>query len=320
MTKMHIDEVGTSAALVHRLLVKQFPQWASLPITTVESAGTDHALYRLGAGLCARLPRIGWALGQADKEARWLPLLAPRLPLAVPVQLARGAPGEGYPWPWSVYRWLEGDSAGPGQITDLTGAAVALARFIRALQDIDPTGGPPAGEHHLRGAPLATRDAGTREALSRLHGLCDTSLALHVWEAALAAPEWDREPVWFHGDLLPGNLLVNQGRLTAVIDFGGLGVGDPACDLMPAWALFSGDSRRAFRTALEVDDATWVRGRGHALSQAAIFIPYYLHSNPVGVANARRQIEAVLDDFQADILAEDNAQSLPDNGVRGGVD
>jgi aminoglycoside phosphotransferase (APT) family kinase protein len=172
----------------------------------------------------------------------------------------------------------------------------------------------------LRGAPLTTRDADTRAALSRLQGLCDTDLALRVWEAALTAPAWDRDPVWFHGDLLPGNLLVRQGRLTAVIDFGGLGVGDPACDLMPAWALFSGDSRRAFRTALGVDDATWVRGRGHALAQAAIFIPYYLHSNPVGVANARRQIAAVLDDFQARTLPDDNAQSLPDNGVRRGVD
>lgn len=293
-TRMHADEVPTDAALVRRLLAAQFPQWASLNIAEVESAGTDHALYRLGSDLCVRLPRVAWATGQADKESQWLARLAPLLPLSIPVQLAKGLPGEGYPWHWTVCCWIEGEAATTARIDDLSEAARQLAGFIHALQAVDATGGPDATRPGSRGAPLATRDAATRAAILQLDGMLDTTLALRAWEAALAAPVWDRDPVWLHGDLLAGNVLVNQGRVAAVIDFGALGVGDPACDLVIAWSLFSGESRRVFRQALGADDAIWARGRGHALSQAVIFIPYYLHSNPVGVATARRQLDAVL--------------------------
>jgi aminoglycoside phosphotransferase (APT) family kinase protein len=298
MVRMHTDEVSTDEPLVRRLLAAQFPQWALLELSVVKTTGTDHAIYRLGAELCVRLPRIDWAIGQADKEGQWLPKLAPGLPLKVPVQLAKGVAGKGYPWQWSVCRWIEGEAATPDGINDLNQAARELAGFIQALQAIDAVGGPSASDLGLRGAPLATRDAVTREAILRLDGRFDTKSAMQVWDAALAAPEWDRDPVWFHGDLPPGNLLVNKGRLAAVIDFGGLGVGDPACDLMAAWSLFSGESRHAFRQALGTDDATWTRGRGHALSQAAIFIPYYLQSHPVGIAAATRQIDAVLSECQ----------------------
>ena len=295
--KMHEDEVHTDAALVRRLLAAQFPQWADLPIEWVQSAGTDNALYRLGDDMAVRLPRIGWAVGQVDKEHRWLPRLAPSLPLAIPVPLEKGEPGAGYPWHWSVYRWLAGENATSERIADPRQAARDLAGFITALQGIDVTGGPLAVEHNLRGVPLAMRDAATREAIGALDGTIDADGATAAWEAALQAPEWDRAPVWFHGDLLPGNLLFERGRLSAVIDFGELGVGDPAPDLMIAWGLFSGASRDAFRGALAVDDATWARGRGHALSQALIFIPYYWETNPVGVGNARSTIEEVLADY-----------------------
>lgn len=297
--KMHVDEVPTDTALVRRLLAAQFPQWADLPVVPVESAGTDNTLYRLGDELVVRLPRIHWAADGVEKDSQWLPRLAPHLPLAIPVPLAQGQPAAGYPWHWGVYRWLAGENATLDSITDPNRAARALARFITALQAIDTTGGPPAGEHGLRGAPLATRDEDTREAIAALDGQIDGDAALAVWQSALQAPEWESAPVWFHGDLLPGNLLFEQGRLRAVIDFGGLGVGDPACDLMIAWGLFSGQSRSVFRAALEIDDATWTRGRGHALSQALIFIPYYLASNPVGVANARRAIGEVMADYAA---------------------
>ncbi len=249
--------------------------------------------------MAVRLPRIHWATGQVDKEHRWLPKLAPHLPLAIPVPLAMGTPGEGYPWHWSVYRWLAGENAVIGRIADPRQAATDLARFVAALQRLDPTGGPLAVDHNLRGVPLAMRDTGVREAVASLHGILDTGAVTAAWEAALHAPEWHRAPVWFHGDLLPGNVLVERGRLSAIIDFGGLGVGDPACDLMIAWGLFSGESRAVFRAALAVDDATWARGRGHALSQALIFIPYYLDTNPVGVGHARRTIAEVLADHKA---------------------
>ncbi|HKP51994.1 MAG TPA: aminoglycoside phosphotransferase family protein [Chloroflexia bacterium] len=295
--KMHADEVETDASLVRRLLAAHFPHWADLPIEPVQSAGTDNAIYRLGDDMAVRLPRIHWATGQVEKEQEWLPRLAPHLPLAIPVPLAKGRPGEGYPWQWAIYRWLEGENATTARISDPVQAAIELAQFIIALQRIDTMGGPLAVDRNSRGIPLAMRDAPTREAIASLHGILDTNAVTAAWEATLQAPEWDRAPVWFHGDMLPGNLLVQRGRLTAVIDFGGLGVGDPACDLMIAWALFSGESREVFRATLQVDDATWARGRGHALSQALIFIPYYLDTNPVGVGNARRAIAEVLADL-----------------------
>ena len=293
--RMHADEVDTDVDLVRRLLGAQFPQWAELSIEPVESAGTDHAIYRVGNELCVRLPRIGWAIGQAEKERVWLPRLAPHLPLALPVPVAQGAPAEGYPYDWSVYRWLAGEVATIEDLADPCAAARDIAAFITALQRIDTRDAPPL-KRNSRGTPPAARDAATRVAIAALEGEIDTETATAVWDAALAAREWDRAPVWFHGDLLPGNVLVEDGRVRAVIDFGGLGVGDPACDVMIAWGLFTGASRAAFRAALEVDDAMWARARGHALSQAAMFVPYYADTNPLGVARARHMIDALLAD------------------------
>jgi aminoglycoside phosphotransferase (APT) family kinase protein len=291
--------VLTNASLVRRLLAAQFPQWADLPIRPVESAGTDNAIYRLGDELSVRLPRIDWAVGQVDKEQQWLPRLAPALPCAISAPLATGKPGAGYPWHWAIYRWLAGENATIDRIADPCQAAIDLAQFITALQRIDTAGGPRAADHNLRGQPLATRDASTRAAIAALQGMIDTDAANKVWQAALQAPEWNRAPVWFHGDLLPGNVLFEQGRLSGVIDFSGLGVGDPACDMMIAWGLFSGESRSVFRATLAVDDATWARGRGHALSQAAIFIPYYMDTNPLGVGYAKHMINEVLAEYHA---------------------
>lgn len=294
--RMHDNEIDTDPDMVARLVSAQFPELASLPIERVPSAGTDNALYRLGHEWVARLPRIDWALGQGEKERQWLPKLAPHLPLTLPVQVAQGQPGEGYPYAWTIYRWLPGESATYERLADPNQAARDLAAFIRALHRIDPSGGPDARVQQMRGSPLAQRDAGTRDAIAQLAGSMDVQAAVRIWDAALQAPEWGEKPVWFHGDLLPGNLLVDHGRLSAVIDWSGLGVGDPACDLMSAWGLFRGESRATFRAALGLDDATWARARGHALSQAAIFIPYYVNSNPVGVANSWRQLNAVLEE------------------------
>jgi aminoglycoside phosphotransferase (APT) family kinase protein len=296
--KMHVHEIDTDVSLVSRLITAQFPQWANLPISAVPSSGTDNALYRLGDEMVVRLPRIYWATGQVEKEMRWLPRLSPHLPLALPVPLAKGQPGEGFPYHWGVYRWLNGKNLTIEQIADPSQTAIELAQFITALQQIDTTGGLPAVDHNIRGLPLATRDAETREGIAALRDRIDAETATAVWETAVHAPEWNRPPVWFHGDMLPGNLLFVNGRLHAVIDFGGLAVGDPACDLMIAWGLFSGESRDVFRKTLAVDEATWIRGRGHTLSQAVIFIPYYLNTNPIGVRNAFRAIDEVLDDYR----------------------
>ena len=292
--KMHDDEVPTDAGLVARLLAAQFPQWAELPIAPVPSAGTDNALFRLGDEMVVRMPRIHWAVGQAEKEQRWLPRLAPHLPLAIPVPLGMGQPGEGYPWTWSVYAWLDGENPS-SEMADSGQMATDLARFIAALQRIDAAGGPPPGAHNSwRGVPLAQRDAQTRAAIASLSGDLDTSAATAVWEAALHAPVWSGPPVWVHGDLQAGNLLAQAGHLSAVIDFGCLGVGDPACDVMAAWLFLSAENREAFSAVLKVDDATWVRGRGWALSVGVIALPYYRTSNPILAGIARRAIDEAL--------------------------
>jgi aminoglycoside phosphotransferase (APT) family kinase protein len=298
--KMHADEVATDAGLVRRLLAGQFPQWADLPIEPVPSAGTDNALYRLGNELVVRMPRISWATGQIDKERRWLPHLAPRLPLAIPAPVAVGEPAEGFPWRWSVYRWLDGENATLDRLADPDGAARDLAHFVRALQAIDATGGPLREPGTFgRGVPLAVRDAGTREAIAACDGLIDTHAATLAWEAALAAPAWRGPPVWLHGDLQSGNLLAVKRRLSAVIDFGALTIGDPACDLMVAWNLFTAGPRAVFRAAIAVDDATWARGRGWALSPALVALPYYRESNPGLAAIARHAIAEVLADRES---------------------
>jgi aminoglycoside phosphotransferase (APT) family kinase protein len=290
-TKMHADELHTDADLVRRLLAAQFPEWAALPVERVPSSGTDNALYRLGSDMVVRLPRIGWAVAGVDREQEWPPRLAPQLPVAVPVPLAKGLPAEGYPWPWSVYRWLDGENP-TVEHADSDSIAGELARFIEALHGIDPAGGPPSG----RGVPLPTRDEPTRTAIAELEGMVDTDAATAAWDAALRAPAWSGPPVWIHGDLLPGNLLLRNGRLVAVIDWGCVGVGDPACDLIVAWGLFSSTTRSRFRGKLGVDDATWARGRGWALSVAVIALPYYQDTNPGLAATARHLIREVLAD------------------------
>jgi aminoglycoside phosphotransferase (APT) family kinase protein len=242
------------------------------------------------------MPRIHWATSQIETERNWLDKLRPRLPLAIPEQVALGAPGEEYPYEWAVYRWLEGDDANGSPPGDLVVAAEEIGQFVTALRAIDPTGGREAKTHRLRGTPLAGRDRATRSAIAALDGSYDKELILATWEESLSAPDWDGPPTWFHGDLLPGNVIHRDGRPVAVIDFSGLGVGDPACDLMMAWALFEGESRETFRRVIGAGEAEWLRGRGCALSQAVIFIPYYLETNPGGVAAARRSLEGVLED------------------------
>ena len=291
---MHADEVDTGVALVRRLLAGQFPQWAELPVRPVPSYGTDHAIYRLGDGLVVRLPRIPYATAQAAKEAEWLPRLAPQLPLAVPVQLAAGQPAEGYPFSWSVYEWLQGEDAN-GTINDLVQAAADLAAFVRALHQIDTAGAPPHSRSG-RGGPLAEQDESVREAIARLGDRIDAKAALWSWQESLGTPAWQGPHVWVHGDLLPGNLLVVNGRLSAIIDFGALQVGDPACDLQAAWNMFAGESRRCFLAEACADDAAWLRGRGTVLYQSVMALDYYWDTNPGMVRQASHALAEVLAD------------------------
>ncbi|MGH2533631.1 MAG: aminoglycoside phosphotransferase family protein [Thermomicrobiales bacterium] len=294
----HADKVNIDVPLVRRLVTTQFPRWADLPIKPVAFDGWDNRTFHLGEQMTVRLPSAaGYAL-QVEKEQRWLPRLAPLLPLPIPVPLAMGSPADGYPWPWSVYRWLDGEIATYAPIADPRQFAMSLAQFLVALQRADAADGPPPGAHNFyRGGPPAVYDGETRQALKALAGQIDIDTATEVWEAALAAT-WHGAPVWFHGDISAGNLLVERGRLSAVIDFGTSGVGDPACDLAIAWTLFAGESREAFRAALPLDNATWARGRGWTLWKALIVFAARPGTNSLEVSNSRRVIDEVLADHQ----------------------
>jgi aminoglycoside phosphotransferase (APT) family kinase protein len=297
--KMHAEEVDIDLPLVRQLISTQFPEFADLSIEQVKSSGTDNALFRLGETMAVRLPRVEWTSWQVEKEQRWLPKLAPFLPVPIPTPMHIGQPSEGYPWHWSIYTWLEGTNPSAENPIEMEPAARDLARFLRALHAIDPTGGPPPGENNtMRGVPLTTRDGEVREAIAALGSELDAELVTNAWQESVTAPEWELAPQWIHGDMQAGNLLAVNGKLVAVIDFGCLTVGDPACDLMVAWNLLTAPARELFRAELAEDDATWLRGRGWALSQALIFIPYYKETNPVGVEQAWRVIAEVVSDYK----------------------
>ncbi|MFD5813895.1 aminoglycoside phosphotransferase family protein [Streptomyces sp. NPDC127038] len=287
---MRAGERRIGGSLVRRLLAEQFPRWARLPLRRVPSAGTVNALYRLGDDLVVRLPRIADAAEDAAKEFAWLPRLAAALPFPVPEIVGLGTPTPGYPWHWSVLRWLDGDAPVPDALTDARQLAADLGVFVAALREIDLPGGPPA----YRGTPLSAVDGGTRSAIADLRGSVDTGAATAAWEEALAAPRWTGPPRWLHSDLMPMNLLVREGRLAAVLDFATFGTGDPACDLIPAWNLLPAAARPVFRDAAGADDAGWARGRGWALSMALVQLPHYRDTNPAIAANATRVIREVL--------------------------
>ncbi|MEV7623196.1 aminoglycoside phosphotransferase family protein [Actinoplanes sp. NPDC089786] len=275
------DEVGEDQ--VRRLVAEQFPQWAGLPVTRVAASGWDNQTFHLGDRMSVRLPSAAEYAQAVAKEHRWLPALAPHLPLPIPTPLACGQPGAGYPFVWSVYGWVDGSPATADQIADPVRFATDLAGFLAALRAVDSDGGPRPGLHNwFRGGPLATYDEQTRDALTRLTGHIDVALARAVWTAALDAT-WDGVDRWFHGDVADGNLLQRDGQLAAVIDFGTCGVGDPACDLVVAWTLLTPEARSAFRSRLAADDAEWSRGRGWALWKALIL----LADNPADVGAAR---------------------------------
>ena len=284
--------------LVAWLIAEQFPQWSGLPVQPVALDGIDNTTFRLGDALSVRLPSADAYVEQVEKEHRWLSVLAPQLPLPIPEPLAKGVPGCGFPRPWSVYRWIDGEPAASARIADLPQFAADLAGFLAALYAIDPAGGPGPGTHNFhRGGPLAVYDDETRAALAELRGHIDTGLAAEVWQAANEAA-WDGPPVWFHGDAQPGNLLVRDGRLSAVIDFGTSGVGDPACDTTIAWTFFAGQSRQVFKERLPADAATWARGRGWAVWKAMIVLVAALRDDPEDAAYTTRVIEAILADHR----------------------
>jgi len=284
---VHKNEITTE--LIKRLLEEQFPQWAELPIRPVEKDGWDNLTMRLGDTMSVRFPSAEMYAPQVEKEHRWLPVLRQHLPVAIPVPLGKGVPGVGFPRPWSVYEWLPGQQARPQRVSDPVRMAEDISGFLTAMRQIDATRGPKAGLHSFyRGAGPGHWDDSARTAISALTDLIDTSAAFDVWQTALST-DWDAPPVWFHGDMSGGNLLVRDGRLSAVIDFGTCGVGDPACDLVIAWSFFHGAGRDSFRQGLALDDDTWARARGWMLWKAAITLQKARENSPDQLEDAGLQ-------------------------------
>jgi aminoglycoside phosphotransferase (APT) family kinase protein len=295
--KLHADEVDLDTDRVGRMIARRFPLWAGLPLEPVPSPGTDNVMLRLGHDLVVRLPRHPGALPGLETERRWLPRVAPALPVDVPVPLAEGEPDEGYPYPWTVCRWLPGTNPEPA--SGSRECAVELAEFLRALRSVPvpvlaPDDASPPRPY--RGGPLGARRTDTLTAIDACAGLLDIGVVRAVWDEVARVPEGTGPSVWLHSDLQPGNLLVRDGRLTGVLDFGGLGVGDGAADLAPAWSVLRPEARGAFRAALGEDEATWARGRAWALSIALVALPYYVESNPALAAVSRRTIHAVVEE------------------------
>lgn len=286
--RMHKDEIITDAAFVGRLIAGQFPEWGDLPVTPVPSSGTDHAMYRLGDEMVVRMPRRPGGGEIIEHEKRWIPVLAPHLPVEVPMPFGMGKPDLGYPYPWLLLPWLDGVNPVVNHVADPHRLAGDLANFIAAMRRIDPNDAPATG------LTLAQRDAQVRSDIDALRGEIDTDAVAAAWEAALLIPEHHDPPVWNHGDLAPGNILLLNDRLHAVIDFSGAGVGDSAVDLQVAWNLLPAEARGTFRDALNADDHTWQRARGRALAQALVQLPYYKETNIPLATNARHVIQEVL--------------------------
>lgn len=296
---MNDDKIVIDIATVHHLISTQFPKWRDLPIYPVAMTGWDNKTFRLGESMLIRMPSALRYAAQVEKEQKWLPKLAPLLPLPISTPLALGKPSNDYPWNWSIYQWLEGDTAATGYIANLCDFARSLGQFLISLHHIETKGGPLAGLHSFyRGGSLTNYDSETRKMIIALKGKIDTNAATEVWEKALETT-WKNSEVWVHGDISAGNLLVKNGQLSGVIDFGQLSVGDPSCDLAIAWTLFNGESREAFRKTLPLDSETWARGRAWTLWKAMLVATDFKNPNNTESAQCWRIINEVIADHKA---------------------
>jgi aminoglycoside phosphotransferase (APT) family kinase protein len=294
--KLHDDEVTIKTGLVRRLMAEQFPHLSDLPLTEFHSTGTVNAIYLLGDELCVRLPRVQRWANCLEQEFKWLPLLAPGLTLQVPEPVVKALPTSYYPFSWAIFRWIDGQTYALDRIDDERQVAADLAQFVAELRSNDL---PPIDDQTPYGGrpPLAAQDADVRNWIAQSGELIDGPAVTAAWEDALKGPAWDGTYAWIHSDLMPPNLLVKDGRLRAVIDFGATGLGDPATDLNPAWSVFGQAGRSVYRSLVGADDDIWRRGRGIAISQAVGLVPYYLVTNPALSALGRRMLREILADF-----------------------
>lgn len=288
-----------SISLVHQLIEQQFPHWAHLEIKPIEPGGIDNKTFRLGSDMLIRLPSEIQYAQQVEKEQYWLPQLASYLSLPIPEPKALGKPISKYPWHWSIYKWIEGESVNniPLQNVSLTKIAHQLVHFLKELHSIKTTRGPGPGLHNFyRGGNLVHYDKQARIAIEKLKNIIDADAAIAVWEKALSS-KWNKKPVWVHGDLSSGNMLAQKSKLVAIIDFGCMAIGDPACDLVIAWTLLKDKSRKIFISMLDIDDDTWTRARGWALWKALITLDALKDKKSVKALKQKKIIADVLKEY-----------------------
>ncbi|WP_216822363.1 aminoglycoside phosphotransferase family protein [Sphingorhabdus sp. EL138] len=282
--------------LVTKLVAEQFPQWAGLPVSPVKLSGWDNRTFHLGRNMTVRLPSAKRYAEKVHIEQEWLPKLAPNLPFPIPEPVAMGHASKDYPWNWSIYRWIEGENADVLDQSDLPQFAEDCARFLKELHQIDTARGPLAGAHNFyRGGALTVYSEETNTAISKLEGIIETETVTAIWEQAVSS-QWVDEPVWVHGDFSVGNIIVRDGKLAAVIDFGGMGGGDPACDLVLAWTFLTRESRAIFKSRMDMDSNTWARARGWALWKALITLVSLEGKDSPNANQQMRVIDSVLCD------------------------
>jgi len=301
--------ININVDLVARLIHEQFPEWSDLAIEPVKCSGNDNRTFHLGEHMSVRLPSEASYVPQVEKEQIWLPILSKELSLPISTPLAKGNPSEAYPWPWSINKWLEGETLSHNKLNDLNQFASDLGTFLIELQSIDASGGPLAGKHNFyRGGSVAVYDEESRYAIENVSDTFNEYILLEIWELALDS-KWDSEPLWVHGDIAPGNILIKDGKLCAVIDFGILGVGDPACDAAMAWTFFDNNSRKVFKKVLNMDEGTWNRARGWALWKALITYNSHKNSNDIIAEESYHVIHTILDDYLAEKITR-NLEAL----------
>jgi len=294
-----IDRPEIPISVVCGLIAAQFPQWAGLPVKPVVQSGWDNRTFHLGDRMLVRMPSAERYARAVEKEQKWLPKLSAHLPASIPEPLAMGRPTDAYPFHWSIYRWIEGQTSDTLGIDELPAIAEEIAGFLKALYKIDTTGAPLAGPPFFRGTPPVVYDRETRQTLEKLKDIVDVKACLSVWQNALAS-KWDKAPVWFHGDFSPQNILVKNGKLTGVIDFGSCRVGDPACDLVISWTLLDQGSRKIFRDSLGLDADCWARARGWGLWKALITLAPLADKSNKEALRQKTIIHHIISDHQSE--------------------
>lgn len=290
-----------NTVLVKRLIEEQFPQWANLPIEQVIPGGHDNRTFRLGNEMSIRLPSAECYAAKVKIEQEWLPILATQLSIQIPQPIAMGKPSNYYPWHWSIYKWLAGESANNIKAInlDLSSLAKQLASFLKELHTVDTTGAPIASPHNFyRGGDLFVYDGETQQALKNLEGHINTSVISKIWQRALSS-QWLRPPVWIHGDLSSGNILIKDQQLVAVIDFGGMAIGDPSCDLCISWLFFDNESRDVFKSNLNLDIHTWERARGWAMWKALITLEALENKNGLEAIQQQQIINILIKEYES---------------------